>query len=144
MPDSAIPLRNVTVTVRPGGTTVFAAPDSEAKAVGELVTGAPQEVRGVLFGECTWLSLPWASGSAWIPGEDTDFARSPAYNQVVTAWYESAAVLAFRRAVAADLLSLRGTDEEPVGQPGYVERRGAARAGGTLSSRPCTSGASDT
>ncbi len=112
LPDSAIPLRNVTVTVRPGGTTVFAAPDSEAKAVGELVTGAPQEVRGVLFGECTWLSLPWASGSAWIPGEDTDFARSPAYNQVVTAWYESAAVLAFRRAVAADLLSLRGTDEE--------------------------------
>lgn len=110
LPDSAIPLRNVTVTVRPGGTTVFAAPDSRAEAVGELATGAPQEVRAALFGDYTWLSLPWASGSAWIPGEDTDFARSPAYNQVVAAWYESASVLAFRRAVAADLLRLRGAD----------------------------------
>ncbi|MEP0762883.1 MAG: hypothetical protein HRF48_09130, partial [Chloroflexota bacterium] len=110
LPDSAIPLRNVTVTVRPGGTTVFAAPDSRAEAVGELATGTPQEVRAALFGDYTWLSLPWASGSAWIPGEDTDFARSPAYNQVVAAWYESAAVLAFRRAVAADLLRLRGAD----------------------------------
>ena len=112
LPDSAIALRDVTATVRPGGTTVFAAPDSRAETVGELATGTQQEVRAALFGEYTWLSLPWAAGSAWIPGEDTDFARSTAYNQVVVAWYESASVLAFRRAVVADLLRLRGADAE--------------------------------
>lgn len=111
LPDSAIALRDVTVTVRRGGVTVFSAPDSGAAPAGELATGAHQEVRAALFGEYTWLSLPWASGAAWIPGEGTDFARSPAYNQVVSAWYESQAVLAFRRALAADLLRLRGGDE---------------------------------
>jgi murein DD-endopeptidase MepM/ murein hydrolase activator NlpD len=109
-PAGAIPLRDVTVTVRPGGTTVYAAPDSHAGQLGELAAGTRQTVHAVQFGEYSWLFIPWENGGAWIPGEDTDFARSAAYNQVVDTWYETEAVLAFRRALAADLLRVRGTD----------------------------------
>lgn len=109
-PAGAIPLRDVTVTVRPGGTAVYAAPESRADRLGELPAGAQQVVHAVKFGEYSWLLIPWQDGSAWIPGEDTDFPRSAAYTQVVNAWYESEAVLAFRRALAADLLRVRGAD----------------------------------
>ncbi len=109
-PADAIPLRDVTVTVRPGGTTVYAAPESRADRLGELTAGIQQVAHAVKFGEYSWLLIPWQDGSGWIPGEETDFPRSTAYNQVVNAWYETDAVLAFRRALAADLLRVRGAD----------------------------------
>lgn len=109
-PAGAIPLRDVTVTVRPGGTTVYAAPESRAERLGELSAGTQQAVRAVQFGEYSWLFIPWQNSGAWIPGEDTNFARSAAYNQVVDDWYETEAVLAYRRALAADLLRVRGGD----------------------------------
>lgn len=109
-PAGAIPLRDVTVTVRPGGAAVFAAPDGRAQRLGDLSSGTRLQAHAVQFGEYSWLLVSWDTGSAWIAGEDTDFARSPAYNQVIDAWYETDAVLAFRRALAADLLRVRGAD----------------------------------
>lgn len=114
-PANVIPLHQVVVTVRQGGCTVVAAPDGNGEPVGELIGGTRQSVRGVVFGDRTWLSIPWANGGeAWIDGEATNFCRSAAYNQVVDAWYESDAVLAFRRALVRDLLRLRGAEAEQV------------------------------
>jgi murein DD-endopeptidase MepM/ murein hydrolase activator NlpD len=109
-----IPLRGVTVTIRHGGINVRAQPDLTSDKLGHLAEGARQPVQGLAFRDYTWLQIPWSSGdgTAWIAGEFTDFPRSAAYNQVVRAWYESDAVLHFRRDLVYDMLLARGLNED--------------------------------
>lgn len=99
----------MTVTVRPGGAPVHALPDASSDLRGILDDEARIEARALVFGDYTWLKVPWQGDTAWVAGEHTDFARSPAYDQVVDAWYESDAVLAFRSGLAHDLLRARNT-----------------------------------
>lgn len=110
-----LPLDDVSVTVREGGTAARSEPSSAAAPLGAVPEGARRETDGLVFGDFTWLRTPWEgpeADDAWIPGEDTDFARSTAYNQVDGDWYESAAVLEFRRKLVRDLLRVRGGDRD--------------------------------
>jgi len=102
----------VTVTVRPGGATIHVLPDASSDLRGILDDDTRIETRALVFGDYTWLMISWQGYTAWIAGEHTDFARSPAYDQVVDAWYESDAVLAFRRALACDLLRARNVSAD--------------------------------
>ncbi len=112
-----IPLNDVSVTVRPEGAEVYAMPEADAARLGALAPAARVTVQGVLFGDRAWLRVPWppATGedSAWIASDDTDFARSRAYEAVVDAWFEAGDVLQVRRKLAQDLLRLR---KAPAGQ----------------------------
>ncbi len=94
----------MTVTVRPGGATVHVLPDAGSDLRGVLDSDTRIETGALVFGDYSWLLISWQGESAWIAGEHTDFARSPAYDQAGGAWAESEAVLAFRRALARDLL----------------------------------------
>jgi murein DD-endopeptidase MepM/ murein hydrolase activator NlpD len=109
-----LPLHDVTVTVRPVGTDVRAEPDAAGDKIGTLSDGDQWGALALLFGDYTWLSVPWpqrdSAAGGWIAGESTDFSRSAAYDQVAVAWYESDAVLGFRRALARDVLKVRGAD----------------------------------
>ncbi|MBN1966827.1 MAG: peptidoglycan DD-metalloendopeptidase family protein [Anaerolineae bacterium] len=104
LPDDLIPLQGATVTVRPGGVNVRAAPDLESPRLGGLREGESTPVVGLAFGDYTWLQVPWGDGTGWIAGEYTDFARSTAYDQAAAAWYDSDAVLNVRRDLARTLL----------------------------------------
>lgn len=116
-PEGFLPLDDVRVTVREGGTSARSEPSTDAVAIGPVPEGARRETNGLVFGDFTWLRTPWEgpeADDAWIPGEDTDFARSTSYNQVDGAWYESAAVLEFRRKLVRDLLRVRGESRERI------------------------------
>ena len=93
---------------------MLARPDATGDRIGALSGGDQWGALALLFGEYTWLNLPWphrdSAAGGWIPGESTDFSRSTAYDQVAAAWYESDAVLGFRRALARDVLKVRGAD----------------------------------
>ena len=114
-PEGFLPLGGISVTVGEGGTSARAEPSLEADTLATLPEGARRETDGLVFGEFTWLRTPWEgpeADDAWIPGEETDFPRSAAYNEVSGAWYESAAVVAFRRSLVRDLLRVRGANRE--------------------------------
>src|SRR5690606_8992248 len=105
-PEGFLPLDGVSVTVREGGTSARSEPSLEADTLAALPEGTRRETDGLVFGEFTWLRTPWEgpeADDAWIPGEETDFPRSAAYNEISGAWHESAAVLAFRRSLVRDL-----------------------------------------
>lgn len=112
-------LDDVSVTVREGGTSARAEPSLDAGTLGAVPGGTRREADRLVFGEYTWLRTPWEgpeADDAWLPGEDTDFPRSAAYNQVDGRWYESEAILAFRRTLARDLLRVRGADRERIAE----------------------------
>lgn len=114
-PEGFLPLGGISVTVGEGGTSARAEPSLEADTLATLPEGTRRETDGLVFGEFTWLRTPWEgpeADDAWIPGEETDFPRSAAYNEVSGAWYESAAVVAFRRSLVRDLLRVRGANRE--------------------------------
>lgn len=114
LPDDAIPLHGVTVTVRQGGVNVRAEPDKASPKLGELAEGDKRRVDALIFSDFTWLRIPWSRGAgqdaAWIAAEFTDFPRSRHYTQVANEWVEFEPVLAFRRALMRDLLQARGAD----------------------------------
>jgi len=118
--EGALALHDVTVTVRPDGAEVRPRPDSASDAIGTLNGGDPWGALALLFGDHTWLNIPWpqrdSPAGGWIVGENTDFSRSAAYNQVAAAWYESEAALGFRRALARDLLKVGGADPAQLAQ----------------------------
>jgi murein DD-endopeptidase MepM/ murein hydrolase activator NlpD len=118
--EGTLPLHDVAVTVRAEGAVVRAMPDSASDTIGTLKSGDSWGVLALMFGDHTWLNVPWpqrdSAAGGWIAGEDTDFSRSTAYNQVAAAWYESDAVLGFRRALVRDLLKVRGVDATQVAQ----------------------------
>lgn len=112
-PRDYVPLYHVVATVRPGGVNVRANPNVDSEHVGILREGDQKAVHGLVFRDFTWLQIPWERNDqegqwAWIAGEFTDFPRAAAYTQAVEAWYESAAVLDFRRELVGDLLRVRG------------------------------------
>lgn len=111
----------MTVTIRPGGATLYSGPDAASEQVGSLAPGAAVLARSLWWRDRCWLQIvrPDTSQIAWIVGEHTDFARSAAYTQVVGAWYESEPVLAFRRALLGDLLRARRAGASALAQ---VER----------------------
>lgn len=114
-----LPLDDVSVAVREGGTSARAEPSLDAGTLGAVPGGARREADRLVFGEYTWLRTPWEgpeADDAWLPGEDTDFPRSAAYNQVDGRWYESEAVLAFRRTLVRDLLRVRGGDRDRIAE----------------------------
>lgn len=114
LPAGYLPLRDVVVTVRPGGVNVRAEADKSSQQVGELRENARQRAVGLLWRDYSWLHIPVGQRGdrmGWVAGEFTDFSRSAAYNQVSDAWYESEAVLAFRRGLVRDLLRARGSDD---------------------------------
>ncbi len=113
-PPDALALRNVTVTVRPGGADVYADPDSPDDPLGLLDSGAHAPVDSLVFGEASWLGVTWPDGGGWIAGEQTDFARSVAYTQAVPAWTEAEPVLDYRRALVRDLMRARGADASQI------------------------------
>lgn len=121
-PEDFLPLHDVQVTVQEGGTAARAEPSLDAETLGTLPEGTRREADGLVFGEFTWLRTPWEGPEsepdqdAWIPGEDTDFPRSTAYNQVDGSWYESEAVLAFRRSLVRDLLRVRNADRDRIAE----------------------------
>src|SRR5690606_26873576 len=114
-PEGFLPLGGISVTVGEGGTSARAEPSLEADTLATLPEGARRETGGLVFGEFTWLRTPWEgpeADDAWIPGEETDFPRSAAYNEVSGAWYESAAVVAIRRSLVRALLRVREIGRE--------------------------------
>ena len=122
-----MPLHNVTVTVRPDGADVFAAPATDADTLGHLAEGARTPADALLFADYSWLRVPWSrdeNARGWLIGEQTDFSRSPAYDQVVDAWYEAEDVLALRRKLLQDLLRLRNAPADAIAQ--VDELRGEA------------------
>lgn len=114
-----LPLDDVSVTVRDGGTSARAEPSLDAEALGAVAAGSRHEADGLVFGDYTWLRTPWEGpevDDAWLPGEDTDFPRSAAYNQVQGRWYDSPAILDFRRTLVRDLLRVRSADREQIAE----------------------------
>jgi murein DD-endopeptidase MepM/ murein hydrolase activator NlpD len=113
-----LPLRNVMVTVRPDGVNVRAGPSLQAQKLGKADGGTRLPALGVVFADHTWLQVRWpgAAQDAWVAGEYTDLERSRAYSQVSLAWYESDAVLKFRRGLVRDLLRVRGADAARLAQ----------------------------
>lgn len=106
-------LFDAVVTVRLGGADVYAAPDSRAEPLGTLPANSQHTASAVSWrSDGTWLQVPYEPelAAAWIRGEQTDFARSPHYDQLVSAWAESSPVLAFRQALVRDMLRVRGAD----------------------------------
>ncbi|MBN2304619.1 MAG: hypothetical protein JXQ72_09095, partial [Anaerolineae bacterium] len=88
VPTSAFPLTNVVVTLRDGS-----------------------QRRALKFG---WQAGdPWLllDGNQWVAAGNTDFLRSPAYQQVAAMWSESGAVVNARRALVRDLLRARRASE---------------------------------
>jgi len=122
-PEGFLPLDEVRVTVREGGTSARSEPSLDADTIAPLPEGARREADGLVFGDFTWLRTPWEgpeADDAWIPGEDTDFSRSTAYNQLQGAWYDSAAVIEFRRKLVRDLLRVRGADRDQIAEVGTL------------------------
>lgn len=121
-PDArAIPvaLADVTVTVRDDGAIVYAMPRADADRLGELSPGAQRDVLNVQFeNDGAWLQIAWSSGgdedTAWIADEDTDFARSSAFDQVVDRWYEADSVLGIRRTLVQDLMRVKEASDEEI------------------------------
>ncbi|NLX09013.1 MAG: peptidoglycan DD-metalloendopeptidase family protein [Chloroflexi bacterium] len=124
LPEDAIPLQDVTVRGRSGGATVYRAPDTGSTPLGTLAGGQALPVSGAIFGAQTWLQTVWNGEEGWIVGEQTDFARSPDYAQVVDAWYESDAVLGLRRGLVRDLLRVSSASQDRLAQVDQL--RGAA------------------
>lgn len=120
LPAGYLPLTGVMTTVRPGGVNVRARPDLESERLGSLAEGDRHPVLGAVFRDQLWLRAAWAeSGAAqsgWLAAEFTDFPRSRAYDQLVAAWYETAPVLAFRRALVRDILRVQGADAAVIAQ----------------------------
>jgi hypothetical protein len=114
---AVVSLRDTMVTVRRGGAVARREPSSDSQKLGDLRGGEHRWARALSWGEYTWLQIPWDAPdvpSAWIPAELTDFPRSTGYTQAVRAWYESEAVLDFRRGLLRDLLRVRGTASDQV------------------------------
>jgi len=122
LPDGALPLDDTTVRVRQGGVNVRAEPTTASAKLGGLMEGAQRKADALIFKDYTWLRTPWPHGAGdntgWIAAEFTDFPRSRHYNQVVEAWYESEAVLAFRRALLRDVMQTRGVSAEMIADVG--------------------------
>jgi hypothetical protein len=120
-PGDYVPLHDVTVDIRPGGVNVRANPNINSEHLGVLRDDDRVQALGLVFRDYTWLQIPWERNdqeaqNAWIAGEFTDFARSASYSQVIDAWYESSALLDFRRALVRDLLRVRGASQEQLMQ----------------------------
>jgi murein DD-endopeptidase MepM/ murein hydrolase activator NlpD len=114
-------LQDVAVTVRKGGVNVRARPNVEGDKLGNLDEGSQKRTFGLVFRDFTWLQFPWNRRDqrdqvAWIAAEYTDFPRSSDYTQVVDEWYESDAVLKFRRKLAHDLMSVRKISPDKIEQ----------------------------
>jgi murein DD-endopeptidase MepM/ murein hydrolase activator NlpD len=123
--DQPLPLSGQTrITVRRGGVNVRQTPSLQSERLGEMPEGTTRTVRSLIFSDFTWLGTGWPQESdavrAWIAGEFTDFPRSTAYSQVSGAWYESRAMLSFRRTLARDLLRVRGADQTRLDQVGTL------------------------
>jgi murein DD-endopeptidase MepM/ murein hydrolase activator NlpD len=108
-PAGFIPLYDTVVTVRSGGVNVRAQPNVNSERLSTLSVGERRQVNGLVWRDYSWLQIYWdrtdqAADVAYIAGEFTDFPRSAAYNQVVNAWYESPAMLAFRRTLAKAMM----------------------------------------
>lgn len=121
-----VPLRDTVITVRSGGVNVRAKPDVNSEKIGALAAGERRQVFGVVWRDYTWLRIQWdrtdqAADVAWIAGEFTDFPRSSAYNQVVDDWYESPAMLNFRRALAKALMRAQHVDPELIERVSRME-----------------------
>ncbi|MBI5961205.1 MAG: M23 family metallopeptidase [Chloroflexi bacterium] len=120
LPPGAIPLSGALVTVRPSGVNVRVEPSLLAEKLGKAEGNTRLAAAGLIFSDHTWLLVSWpdsaASPDAWIAGEYTDFSRSRAYSQVSDEWYETEAVLNFRRSLVRDLLRVRGADGARIAQ----------------------------
>jgi hypothetical protein len=118
LPEGAISLENTTVTVRAGGVSAHAAPDTASDSLGSLNEGDQRRVDALVWGDHSWLRIAWPGhrGAAWIAGEFTDFARTRAYSQVAWAWMESGAMLNFRRALMRDVLRTRHAEPDKISQ----------------------------
>ncbi|WP_162909486.1 M23 family metallopeptidase [Aggregatilinea lenta] len=114
-----VSMRDTMVTVRRGGAVARREPTSDSQKLGDLRGGEHRWTRALAWGDSTWLQIPWDAPdvkTAWIPAEQTDFPRGTGYTQVSRAWYESDAVLAFRRGLLRDLLRVRGTATDRMDQ----------------------------
>lgn len=119
----AVSLRDTMVTVRRGGAVVRREPSSNGQKLGDLRGGEHRWARALSWGDSTWLQIPWDAPdvpTAWIPAEQTDFSRATGYSQVARGWYESEAVLNFRRGLLRDLLRVRGTATDRMDQVGRL------------------------
>ena len=108
-------LFDTVVTARLGGADVYATPDARTEPLGTLPPHSQHTASAVTWrGDGTWLQVAYEPevATAWIRGEETDFARSAAYDQLVNAWAESSPVLAFRQALVRDMLRVRGADAD--------------------------------
>jgi murein DD-endopeptidase MepM/ murein hydrolase activator NlpD len=101
---------------------VRAEPSATADRLGKLNGGVQQRADALLFSDYSWLRIPWQglSGHAWIAGEFTDFPRSRAYDQAVEAWYQSEAVLQYRRSLVHNLLRVTGADADDLAQVNHL------------------------
>jgi murein DD-endopeptidase MepM/ murein hydrolase activator NlpD len=109
-PPGALALSGVTVTARPGGADVYAEPEYADEPIGTLDSGARAPAEALVFGAASWLGVAWPETGGWVAAEQTDFIRSAAYGQVVSAWTESEPVLDYRRGLVRDLMRARGAD----------------------------------
>src|SRR5690606_15211908 len=69
-PEGFMPLYDLSVTVRDGGTSARSEPSLDAETLGALPAGARRDTDGLVFGEYTWLRTPWEGpdvDDAWLP-----------------------------------------------------------------------------
>lgn len=115
-PADMVGLADETVArVHEDGADVYQGPDRSEPVIGSLEGGEFVPVTGLVWRQDTWLQTPWwEQPQAWLVGEETDFARSTAYSQVVEAWYASEAVMRFRRDLVRDIMRVRSADQDRI------------------------------